>query len=418
MGFTRFVAHWWGAGVVVALGVVGAVDITGRLTLMYRWLHEHVSPEGWSALGTWATAAIALGAAAFAWSQVREARRTREEQAQPNVVLYAEPNPSTKQFLEIVVKNFGTTPAYNVKTIVNPPIKATPNNFSKGKLVQVIIPEFPILAPGQEWRTGWDFTRARNRHNKKWAPLIGKSESELTDEEKFTIQAQMNYSGETYSYEQVIADMTLPSTHDIDVFYQDSQKREYTTTAVLDSELYKDTTWVDIKTVHNLVKVIEKQLEEQNKGLSAIHQRLVEFGTEHDGIWVYGSADDEEREFREALKIADRLESREAQDSFDYDLFGGRSGRTRRVLRMDEIVALPAKDAKPLDIFVPTVEDVPDLGASWRISYVRTHQHSQFGMVSDLYTVSGEFMRVPATATIRVIRTESPSTPTKPSEEL
>ncbi len=172
----------------------------------------------------------------------------------------------------------------------------------------------------------------------------------------------MNYSGETYSYEQVIADMTLPSTHDIDVFYQDSQKREYTTTAVLDSELYKDTTWVDIKTVHNLVKVIEKQLEEQNKGLSAIHQRLVEFGTEHDGIWVYGSADDEEREFREALKIADRLESREAQDSFDYDLFGGRSGRTRRVLRMDEIVALPAKDAKPLDIFVPTVEDVPDLG--------------------------------------------------------
>ncbi len=62
------------------------------VTVMYQWLHQHVSPEGWSALGTWAIAAVAAIAAFFALRQVREARITRERQAQPNVVAFIRPN--------------------------------------------------------------------------------------------------------------------------------------------------------------------------------------------------------------------------------------------------------------------------------------------------------------------------------------
>ncbi|WP_165693845.1 hypothetical protein, partial [Mycolicibacterium diernhoferi] len=327
------------------------------------------------------------------------------EQAQPNVVMYTELNPSSKRFLEIVIKNFGSTPAYNVKTVIDPPLKATPNNVSKGKLADVPIPEFPILAPGQEWRTGWDFYLSRKRHNKKWGPLAGKTESELAEDEKLTIQAQMSYTGGSYSYEQVIADMTLPSVHMAEVTYQDSHRRTFTTQAVLDANLFKDTTWLDIKTVHNLVKVLEKQLEEQNRGLTAIHRRLAEFGTEHEGIWVYNSADDEEREFRLAIKTADLSEKRDIQEHFDYQLFGGQSGSPLPEFSSDDVEKIAVEDARANDRFIPTTGDNVNIHQSWRIAYIRAHNHSQFGLVYDLYTSQGEFIRIPAATEIHVIRT-------------
>lgn len=303
-----------------------------------------MSPEGWSALAAWVAVAVGVVTVVVAGryakqqvdkaqEQVREAREARldqerqareaietqvriaEEQAQPNVVLYTELNPSVKRFIEIIVKNFGTTPAYYVKATFNPPLKATPNNFSKGKLVDVPVPEFPILAPGQEWRTGWDFALAQKGHQKEWAPLAGKTESELTSEQKFAIQAHMSYTGETYTYEQVIADMTLPSLYNAKVTYEDSHGKSYTTEAVLDSELFKDTTWVDIKTVHDLAKTLEQQLKEQNKGLEAIHRRMAEFGTEHEGIWIYGSDDEDEREYRHQVAEAEAAEQREFEEN-------------------------------------------------------------------------------------------------------
>jgi hypothetical protein len=79
-------------------------------------------------MATWVTAAIAVGAFVYAKRQVSEARRaceqqarhfrktldhdakqaqrTRDEMAQPNVVMYAEPNPDDWQLLEVVIKNF------------------------------------------------------------------------------------------------------------------------------------------------------------------------------------------------------------------------------------------------------------------------------------------------------------------------
>ncbi|CQD12294.1 hypothetical protein BN000_02594 [Mycobacterium europaeum] len=64
--------------------------------------------------------------------------------------------------------------------------------------------------------------------------------------------------------------------------------------------------------------MLGKHLEEQSKGLDAIHQRLAEFGTEHEGIWIYGSGDDDEHEYRRAVAEAEAAERREFEDN----LFG------------------------------------------------------------------------------------------------
>lgn len=256
-----------------------------------------MSPEAWSAWAGWATALIALVtvivAGRYASQQVKVARETRDEQAQPNVVLFTEPNPEVPQVLEIVLKNFGATPAYEVKIIVNSKITSTPNLETGEKLADVQIPDFPILAPGQEWRTVWDSATSRRSHQRQLRDRVG-----LDGFDEDDIQA-----------------LTPSSEHEARVTYTDSKKRRYETPSVLDFNLREGTTWVDIKTVHDLTQMLQKRFDTMNDGLAGIHRRLAEFGTEHGGIWIYGSGDDDEREYRRQVA---RDEDARRQSLMDY----------------------------------------------------------------------------------------------------
>src|SRR5512142_1455217 len=89
--------------------------VADHVRSIYHWLHDHVSPEGWSALGTWMIAGLVAVATFFVLRQVRATRVTLERQAQPNVVAYAALNSEFSQYLDFVVKNYGQTPAYHVK---------------------------------------------------------------------------------------------------------------------------------------------------------------------------------------------------------------------------------------------------------------------------------------------------------------
>lgn len=120
-------------------------------------------PTDWiaaiSALVTGVVASIAL---IYAGVQVAQARRAREqaqhletERAQPYVVAYMEPSAATNLAIDLVIKNYGQTAAQDVRFSVDP----TPRRTS-GE--EVLVPvQIPILAPGQEWRTSWDFTTDR-----------------------------------------------------------------------------------------------------------------------------------------------------------------------------------------------------------------------------------------------------------------
>jgi hypothetical protein len=136
---------------------------------VYHLLHDHVSPEGWSALGTWTIAGVVAVATFFALRQLRAARITIEKQAQPNVVAYAALNPEFSQYLDFVLKNYGQTPAYHVK-LKFPVLTVAPyqNPVTGEQTTELCVPdEVTVLAPGQEWRTVWDSAIEREQHRSR-----------------------------------------------------------------------------------------------------------------------------------------------------------------------------------------------------------------------------------------------------------
>jgi hypothetical protein len=80
---------------------------------------------------------------------------------QPNVAMFMEPSASDWHLVELVVKNFGKTPAYGIRfEFVTPPTVGKYESAYDGGYVdiaQLNLPaEIPYLAPTQEWRIVWD----------------------------------------------------------------------------------------------------------------------------------------------------------------------------------------------------------------------------------------------------------------------
>lgn len=124
-----------------------------------------------AALGTFVVALIALryarGQVVEAQAQLRanvqDAEATRRlqrdlmtEQAQPYVAVTIERDADNPLFVELVVKNYGTTVAKDVRITIDP----SPQSAALGEPsnpVPLNMPEvISVLAPSQEWRTFWD----------------------------------------------------------------------------------------------------------------------------------------------------------------------------------------------------------------------------------------------------------------------
>ncbi|MEV4126079.1 hypothetical protein [Nocardia sp. NPDC049707] len=233
---------------------------------VWRWLTA-VQADAWAASAGWVTALIALATVIVAGKyahrqlgaaleQVREAQTTRDEQAQPNVVVFMEHNHADWHMLELVVKNFGTTPALNVRMSITPTPQVSAAAQSED-VMELLYPELiPFLAPSQEWRTFWDSGPSRVRT-----------------------------SG-------------IASRHEAAIKFEDSRGKAFTTNAILDWDIFVGTMHVDTKGVHDIAKLLDDRLEAQNKLLEGIGQVLARYSVEHQGIWVYGSRDDAERQFR------------------------------------------------------------------------------------------------------------------------
>ena len=103
------------------------------------------TPQDWSTFGTLATTVIAFAAAVFAGRQVLEARRTREAQAQPFVVVDIQSSPVWANILNLVVENIGTTVATDVRVAFAPPLESSQAdlNIAKSALVADGIPALP-----------------------------------------------------------------------------------------------------------------------------------------------------------------------------------------------------------------------------------------------------------------------------------
>ena len=214
-------------------------------------------PEDWSALAAWVTAIVAVVAGTVAWRQLSEARRLRVEQAQPYVAVYMDRTPGHDHFIDLVVRNFGTTVARDIRLQITPqPRRAVQGNDPEDVWLPAGI---PALVPGQEWRTWWDFS-----------PQRFKTE--------------------------------LPDRHDALVSYSDSQHKELPSTpSVLDWAAYRGRLFVSTYGAHDAAVA----LQEIGKTLGSWQENI------HGGHAVFvgdGTANQRGHEYLEALRAKQRAD--------------------------------------------------------------------------------------------------------------
>jgi hypothetical protein len=108
----------------------------------------------------WAAIALGIVALVFTNHQIARNRRLAAEQTRPHVGMLMEPHAADWHVIELVVRNFGRTAAYDIRfSFASPPTVAEYENSSDGyaEIVELKLPrELPVLAPGQEWRMVWD----------------------------------------------------------------------------------------------------------------------------------------------------------------------------------------------------------------------------------------------------------------------
>ena len=120
-----------------------------------------MSAGAWIAIASWLAVAALIAALVYAWRQYQRARADAAELMQPNVAMFMEPSASDWHLVELVVKNFGKTPAYGIRfEFVNPPTVGKYESAYEDRYVDItplnLPAEIPYLAPTQEWRIVWD----------------------------------------------------------------------------------------------------------------------------------------------------------------------------------------------------------------------------------------------------------------------
>ncbi|BBX74904.1 hypothetical protein H7H78_18035 [Mycobacterium shinjukuense] len=119
-----------------------------------------IESSTWLAWAAWTALALGVVALIVTTRQLQRNRQLTFEQTRPHVSILMEPNAADWHLIELVVRNFGRTAAYNVRfSFPKPPTVAEYENASDGyaDVVELQLPrELPALAPGQEWRTVWD----------------------------------------------------------------------------------------------------------------------------------------------------------------------------------------------------------------------------------------------------------------------
>ena len=103
-------------------------------------------------------------AAVVVYFQVREARRTREEQARPFVVVDIQPGTAWYNAFNLIIENIGKTLAKDVRIRFEPPLETTLENYdlSGSAMLREGIPSMP---PGRRVVALFDMSRERLKSN-------------------------------------------------------------------------------------------------------------------------------------------------------------------------------------------------------------------------------------------------------------
>ncbi|MGO4470389.1 hypothetical protein AB4Y95_00430 [Arthrobacter sp. M-10] len=172
--------------------------------------------EQWTLWLSAATLLIAVIATVGGLYQLHEAKTSRlqtlrieREKAQPYVVASMTESAAGPEAIDLVVRNYGQTAAKKVRIVFEPKLTRAHMN------ADVFLPdEIPLLAPGQEWRTLFDFSQLR------------------------------------------VTNDALPSRYEGTVYYEGLDDEKLTSTCILDWAAYKDKTWVQVDGLNELAKSV------------------------------------------------------------------------------------------------------------------------------------------------------------------
>ena len=251
-----------------------------------RW-HElaHAGWGLWLVIGVWAVVMLGLAALIYTHRQIKQNRELRSEETRPHVAVFMEPHASDWHLIELVVRNFGETAAYDIQfSWINPPTVGQYENEQDGlvNVGELALPStIPTLAPGQEWRTIWDSTLSR-------AEMGGSIESRFAGAVKYADRAA-SPDGKRRA---------VKGRHD------------YQTNVVLDWDDLQPVQRVELMTGHELAKRERNKLELLRSLLTYFHYASQETRTER-----YQSEIDGVRRATDAVK--ERLRSRQLEDPTD-----------------------------------------------------------------------------------------------------
>lgn len=121
---------------------------------------------GWLAIAAWTALALGVVVLLYTSRQLKKNRQLKTEQIRPQVTMFMEPHAADWHVIELVVRNFGSTAAYDIKLdfLNHPTVAAYEDVDYDGPpdVAELDLPsELTYLAPGQEWRTVWDSALSR-----------------------------------------------------------------------------------------------------------------------------------------------------------------------------------------------------------------------------------------------------------------
>lgn len=131
--------------------------------------------DRWTAAYTLLTAGlllVAIAAALYARDQVRASHAIQREATRPYVIVTVESSPIGWRVLDLVVRNIGHRPAYNVSLTLDPePVRTKETPEAPLSEVHMLTEPIPMLAPGQELRTYYDQMEERLNSGRTDLPM-------------------------------------------------------------------------------------------------------------------------------------------------------------------------------------------------------------------------------------------------------
>jgi len=203
-----------------------------------------ISAGAWTALAAWLAVMVGVAALVYAWRQYQRAKLQTDELTQPNVAMFMEPSATDWHLVELVVKNFGRTPAFGIRfEFANPPTVGKYETAYESQYVDItplnLPAEIPYLAPSQEWRIVWDSTLDRRE--------LGES-------------IASRFDGAVTYYDQ-------PKNGRADK----GMRRQFRSTAVLDWATLHPVERLELLTTHDLARQEKQKLELLRSLLTYFH---------------------------------------------------------------------------------------------------------------------------------------------------